>query len=62
MKTKTEIHYIMKSHNFRLHRVSKHLIWRDDKGNQIVTGSSISDHRAVSNIKKQLQRLTVTIH
>jgi len=41
----------MKSYGFTLHRQSKHLIWRDANGVQIVTAKTISDKRAIDNIK-----------
>lgn len=58
MKTKNNVDKIMKSHGFYLHRRSNHLIWRDDNGNQIVTGKSISDNRAILNILKTVQRIS----
>lgn len=57
MKTKSKVDEIMKSYGFHLHRRSNHLIWRDDNGNQIVTGKSISDHRAILNILKTVRRV-----
>lgn len=46
----------MKSYGFELHRSKNHLIWRDDEGNQIVTGKTISDHRAIANIVKSIKK------
>lgn len=56
MKTQTKLKVIMKSYGFELHRSKNHLIWRDDNGNQIVTGKTISDHRAVANIIKTIEK------
>lgn len=56
MKTQTKLKVIMKSYGFELHRSKNHLIWRDDEGNQIVTGKTISDHRAIANIVKSIKK------
>jgi hypothetical protein len=56
MKTQTKLKAMMKSYGFTLHRKTNHFVWRDANGVQIVTGKTISDHRAIANIEKTIAR------
>jgi len=51
MKTQSKLKAMMKSYGFTLYRQTNHLIWRDENGVQIVTAKTISDKRAIDNIK-----------
>lgn len=57
MKTKNILKEYMKSCGFELVREKKHYVWRDADGVQIITGKTISDHRAIANIKKTIGKV-----
>lgn len=57
MKTTNNIKAFMKSCGFELVREKKHYVWRDADGVQIVTAKTISDHRAIANIKKTIAKV-----
>ena len=56
MTQKQQLHTLMASEGFTLHRRSKHLIWRDSAGIQIVTPASPSCHRHLKNIQRDIRR------
>ena len=53
----TTIKKYMKVRGFYLVRQSKHLIWRDEFGNQIVTPSTTGDNRTFKNIDRSIKRV-----
>jgi hypothetical protein len=51
---------IAKRHGFVLHRRSKHLVFRLPGGRaQVVTGKTLSCHRAIANIEAQFRNAAV---
>jgi len=49
---------LMKEYGFKIFRQKKHLVWRDDFGNQIITPVSPSDnYRMIENLKNRLNKI-----
>jgi len=56
-KTDLQLRRLVESHGYTLIRRSKHLVWRHPvSGHQLVTATSVSDRRALSNIKALIAR------
>ncbi len=56
-KAHKQIASIAAAYGFRLHRHTKHMIFRNNSGQQVVTSSSTSDHkRFLKNFEAQLRR------
>jgi predicted RNA binding protein YcfA (HicA-like mRNA interferase family) len=48
---------LAEQYGFKLIRKKTHLVFRNNKGIQLVTAASASDHRAFKNIKSIIKRL-----
>ena len=54
-----EISDLMTDYGFVIVRNRKHQIWRDVRGNQVVTPTSPSDFRVVKHVKTLLKKLNL---
>ena len=48
---------LMRRKGFVVVRQSKHQIWRDARGNQIVTPVSPSDQRVIKHVESQIKKI-----
>ena len=56
-KAHKQIAAIAAAYGFKLHRHTRHMIFRDAKGHQVVTASTTSDNkRCLKNFEAQLRR------
>ena len=53
-----EISDLMTDYGFVIVRNRKHQIWRDVRGNQVVTPTSPSDIKVIKIVKSQLKKIT----
>ena len=52
-----DVETLMTRYDYVKVRGKKHIIWRDDDGNQVVTGASTSDYTtAIKNLEARLKR------
>jgi len=56
-KAHKQIEAIAQAYGFKLHRHTRHMIFRNNKGQQVVTASTTSDNkRCLKNFEAQLRR------
>ncbi len=56
MTSSRQLHSLMTSEGFSLHRTGKHLIWRDSAGVQVVTAATASCSRHLQNVRRDIRR------
>jgi len=61
MTLKTKVHNLMTSHNFTLLRDKNHQVWKHTSGAQVVVAKTISDHRALKNIERDVRKVLSTV-
>jgi hypothetical protein len=54
-----EIKAIAVEFNFTLHREGKHYIWKSPSGALVTTGKTLSDRKALKNIRSMFRRASV---
>jgi len=52
-----DVERLMIQYDYVKVRQKKHMVWRDDNGNQVITGASTSDsYNAIKNLESRLKR------
>lgn len=55
--TEKEIQRLLREHKFKLHRTTKHDVWKNAAGLTFITSATPSDLRAAKNALRDLRRL-----